>query len=129
MGAIKLTQILLPRNADMYTWSVNACDQFTSDAKYWEELDKLVGGNPSALRLIFPEIYLKDNPEKRIAATNAKMREYLESGVFKTVEGGFILVERTTQSGTRTGIVLAVDLEEYDYKKAVSYTHLTLPTT
>ncbi|MDE6691391.1 MAG: DUF1015 domain-containing protein, partial [Clostridia bacterium] len=27
------------------------------------------------------------------------------------------LVERTTQSGTRTGIVIAIDLEDYDFKK------------
>ena len=117
MNAIKIPQILLPKSADMQKWAVNACDQFTSDEKYWRELDGLVGAAPSALRLIFPEIYLKDNPDKRIADINAKMRGYLDGGVFKKVEGGFVLVERTTQSGTRTGIVLAVDLEDYDYKK------------
>ncbi len=117
MNAIKIPQILLPENADMTVWSVNACDQFTSDEKYWEELDKLVGEKPSTLRLIFPEIYLKDNPEKRISDINSKMREYLADGVFKKVEGGFVLVERTTQSGTRTGIVIAIDLEDYDFSK------------
>ncbi|MDE6690736.1 MAG: DUF1015 domain-containing protein, partial [Clostridia bacterium] len=100
MDAIKIPQILLPESADMTIWSVNACDQFTSDENYWRELDGLVGKNPSTLRLIFPEIYLKDNPEKRIADINANMREYLKGGVFKKVEGGFVLVERTTQSGT-----------------------------
>lgn len=117
MNAIKIPQILLPKNADMQIWSVNACDQFTSDENYWKELDKLVGKKPSTLRMIFPEIYLKDNPEKRIAEINKTMREYLSGGAFKTVEGGFVLVERTTQSGTRTGIVLAVDLEDYDFSK------------
>lgn len=117
MNAIKIPQLLLPKNADMSLWAVNACDQFTSDEKYWEELDKLVGEKPSTLRLIFPEIYLKDNPEKRIADINSHMREYLNGGVFEKVEGGFVLVERTTQSGTRTGIVLAIDLEDYDYSK------------
>ncbi len=117
MDAIKIPQILLPKSADMSAWSVNACDQFTSDENYWKELYELVGEKPSTLRLIFPEIYLKDNPEKRIADINATMREYLQGGIFKTVEGGFILVERTTQSGTRTGIVLAIDLEAYDFKK------------
>lgn len=117
MNAIRIPQILIPESADMTIWSVNACDQFTSDEKYWRELDKLVGKMPSTLRLIFPEIYLKDNPEKRIANINESMREYLNGGVFKKVEGGFVLVERTTQSGTRTGIVLAIDLEAYDFSK------------
>ena len=117
MDAIKIAEILLPKDADMTRWSVNACDQFTSDYAYWEELDKFVGDSVSTLRLIFPEIYLKDNPEARIKQINANMRKYLESGVFRSVEGGFILVERTTQSGTRTGLVLAIDLEAYDFNK------------
>lgn len=116
MNAIKIPQILLPASADMSLWAVNACDQFTSDSRYWEEVEKLVGDAPSALRLIYPEIYLKDEPEKRIASINAEMQKYLDGGVFGQPRGGFILVERTTQSGTRTGIVLAVDLEAYDFK-------------
>lgn len=99
----------------MTLWAVNACDQFTSDHGYWHTLEKLVGNAPSTLNLIYPEIYLKDQPEKRIARINANMHEYLGGGIFKTVEGGFILVERTTESGTRTGIVLAIDLDDYDF--------------
>lgn len=117
MNAIKIPEILLPKSANMTLWSVNACDQFTSDYAYWEELDKLVGDSVSTLRLIFPEIYLKDNPEARIAKINATMRKYLDDGVFTSVEGGFILVERSTESGTRTGLVLAIDLEDYDFNK------------
>lgn len=117
MDAIKIPEILLPEGADMTRWAVNACDQFTSDNAYWEELDNFVGESVSALRLIYPEIYLKDNPEARIKAINANMRKYLGEGVFRSVEGGFVLVERTTQSGTRTGIVLAIDLEAYDFRK------------
>lgn len=117
MNAIKIPAILLPQNVDMQLWAVNACDQFTSDKKYWAQLDALVGDKPSTLRLIFPEIYLKNKPQERIKAINACMREYLYGGIFQEVQGGFILVERTTQSGTRTGIVLAIDLEEYDFKE------------
>jgi len=115
MNAIQIPEILLPNVEDMSRWAVNACDQFTSDSAYWQEVERYVGNSPSTLKLIFPEIYLKDNPEKRIASINADMYSYLQSGVFKKPVRGFVLTERTTQSGTRTGIVLAIDLEEYDY--------------
>ena len=115
MNAIKIPELLLPKDAKMELWACNACDQYTSDYAYWEKLDKFVGSAPSALRLIFPEIYLKDKPEERIKAINAQMRNYMDSGVFRQVEGGFVLVERATQSGVRTGIVLAIDLEAYDF--------------
>ncbi|MGN0806010.1 MAG: DUF1015 family protein, partial [Candidatus Coproplasma sp.] len=116
MKAIKIPEILLPADADMSVWAVNACDQFTSDNKYWEEVERLVGAKPSTLRLIYPEIYLKDNPSQRIKVINSNMQSYLSGGVFKKLKPGFILVERTTQSGTRTGIVIAIDLEAYDFK-------------
>lgn len=118
MNTIKIPDILLPANADMTSWAVNACDQFTSDSAYWKKVERLVGDKVSALNLIYPEIYLKDHPETRISNINKTMFEYLENGVFYTVTGGFILVERTTElSGTRTGIVLAVDLEDYSFER------------
>lgn len=117
MSTVTVPKILLPKNADMTAWAVNACDQYTSDNKYWEDLKQFVGDKPSALKLIYPEIYLKDDTQNRINAINANMSKYLNSGVFYEVTGKFILVERTTQSGTRTGIVLAIDLEDYSFEK------------
>lgn len=117
MKTIKIYDILLPATADMKYWAVNACDQFTSDYAYWEEVERITNGKHSTFNLIFPEIYLKDNPEKRIASANANMDKYLKEGVFKTVKDGFVLVERTTESGTRTGLVFAIDLEDYSYEK------------
>ena len=114
-GIIHIPEILLPADADMGVWAVNACDQFTGDATYWREVERTTSGKPSTYHLIFPEIYLGDEPERRIASINGAMREYLSSGVFKEVDGGFVLVERETESGTRTGIVLAVDLESYSF--------------
>ncbi|MCD8308274.1 MAG: DUF1015 domain-containing protein [Clostridia bacterium] len=115
-GAIAIPEILLPKNADMSKWAVIACDQFTSDESYWSKLRSYIGGTPSSYDVIFPEIYLKDNPDRRIADINAAMQKYLDGGFFKTVKDGFVLVERTSQSGTRTGIVLAVDLESYSFE-------------
>lgn len=116
MNTVRIPEILLPAKADMQKWAVNACDQYTSDAEYWTKVKAATEGSPSAYKLIFPEIYLNDNPQQRIADINNAMREYLSGGVFKTVKDGLILVERTTASGTRTGIVLSVDLEDYSFK-------------
>jgi len=116
MDTIKVPEILLPQGCDMRLWAVNACDQYTSDSGYWQHVESLVGDSPSTLNLIYPEIYLKDNTAARIDRINKTMQAYLDGGIFKTVTGGFILVERTTAlSGTRTGIVLAIDLEDYSF--------------
>lgn len=117
MSTVTIPEILLPANADMTAWAVNACDQYTSDCEYWKNLAEFVGEKPSALNLIYPEIYLKDDTQNRINTINANMRKYLNEGVFYGVTDKFILVERTTQSGTRTGIVLAIDLEDYSFEK------------
>ena len=117
MSTIHIPEILLPADEDMAVWAVNACDQFTSDYGYWREVEGLVEDKVSALNLIYPEIYLKDNTAFRIGQINSTMRAYLNSGVFKTLPAGFVLVERTTASGTRTGIVLAIDLEDYSFEE------------
>ena len=115
MSTVKIPEILLPDCADLSKWAVNACDQYTSDPSYWRNVEKITAGSPSAYELVFPEIYLNDKPEERIARINKKMCEYLSGGVFKKITGGFVLVERKTTSGTRTGLVIAVDLEDYSF--------------
>ncbi len=113
---VRAAEILLPKTEDLYAWAVIACDQHTSDFRYWEELEKLVGDKPSTLRLTLPEIFL-DEGENRISEIVATMREYSEQGVFYKTKPGYVLVERDTPySPTRFGIVLAVDLEEYSYE-------------
>ena len=121
MSTIVIPEILLPKEGtDMSRWAVNACDQFTSDAEYWHKLENYVGGAPSALNLVYPEIYLKDDTEGRIERINSTMHSYLEGGIFTTLTGGFVLVERRTRSGVMTGIVLAVDLEDYSFEKGAT---------
>ena len=56
----KAGNILIPKNVDMHKWSVVACDQYTSEPKYWEEVESIVGDAPSTLRITLPEIYLND---------------------------------------------------------------------
>lgn len=109
--------ILLPKNADMTKWSCVACDQYTSEPEYWKEVESTVNGSPSTLSLMLPEIYLDDS-EARTQNINKCMLEYLNNGVFKTIENSFIYVERTLADGkVRKGLVGAIDLEVYDYKQ------------
>ena len=117
MSTIIIPQIYLPAVDDLGAWATIACDQYTSDGAYWQKLESFVGDKPSTLNLIFPEIYLGDNDSQRIARINENMRTYLASGVFRPYTG-LVLVERATRSGTRTGILLAVDLEEYSFRPA-----------
>ena len=70
--------ILLPgENIPLEKWGCVACDQFTSDRAYWEQADAVVGGCPSTLRLILPEVYLEDkDAAQRVENIHAAMDEY-----------------------------------------------------
>ena len=115
MIAIKPVDILLPRNADYTKWSVVACDQFTSQRDYWQQLDALVGDEKSTLRLIYPEVYLGEaDGDKRIATIHRTMAQYLAEGAFEEHKNTFVLVKRTTAFGNvRYGLVVGIDLEDY----------------
>ena len=77
MVPFKAGNILIPKNVDMTKWSVVACDQYTSEPKYWEEVSEIVGDNPSTLNLTLPEIYLEDNDvNERIKNINKKKRQH-----------------------------------------------------
>ena len=119
MGTLNIPRILLPNVSDMSAWAVIACDQFTSDGEYWRNLKSFVGNKPSTLNLIYPEIFLNYDTESRIRCINENMYAYLNGGLFRS-EDTIVLVERTTQSGTRTGLVLSVDLEDYSFRKGSS---------
>lgn len=106
--------ILLPKEG-FDKWAVIACDQYTSDNAYWEDVDKTVGAAPSTLRLVLPEIYLEDS-EERVEKINATMQEYLDQGVFQTLPQSMVYIERAITGGKiRKGILGMVDLTEYDY--------------
>ena len=110
--------ILLPNDGiDMEKWSVIACDQFTSQADYWKAVEKYVADAPSTLNVVFPEIYLgTTTKQERIKYINNTMDIYLADGTLKqAVADGYVLVERTTESGVRLGIVGLIDLEDYDF--------------
>ena len=113
---VRGADILLPaENIASETWAVVAVDQYTSQPEYWAEVEAIVGENPSTLKITLPEVYLADG-ENRTPVMQANMRAYLENGVLQQkVQGGYILVERTTETGVRLGLMACLDLEEYDY--------------
>jgi hypothetical protein len=115
---IKIDTILLPKESiNMTKWAVVACDQYSSEMKYWKDVEKIVGKDYSTYNLIFPEAYLeKINEEEKINLINSNMKKYIEDGIFREIHNP-IYVERNTESGTRNGIVLCVDLEKYDFSK------------
>ena len=112
--------ILLPKNSDMTKWSVVACDQYTSQPEYWEEVEKLTTGYPSTLNITLPEVYLEDSDvESRIEKINENMREYID--ILEEYPSSLIYVERTLKNGSvRRGLVGMVDLEAYDFSKGSS---------
>jgi hypothetical protein len=115
---IQIPKVLLPDGVDMSAWAVVACDQFTSEKEYWQQLENVVATKPSTLKLVLPEVYLKDNFENRIQNINNNMLKYLDSGIFKDEIESFILIERSTPyQQKRLGLIIAVDLEEYSYEK------------
>lgn len=108
--------ILLPKK-DFDKWAVVACDQYTSEPDYWNDVESIVGSAPSALRIILPEIYLSDDNSERVNAINKTMREYLDGDVFDLHKDSMIYVERESGGSIRRGIVGLIDLEDYDYRK------------
>lgn len=116
---VKVPELMMPKaGIDMKKWAVVACDQFTSQPDYWEKAEDFVGSAPSTLRLMLPEMYLdKPGEAERINDINACMNEYVKNGTLASIGKGLMLVSRTVDGKTRTGLIVALDLEAYDYKK------------
>ncbi len=115
---IQIPDILLPKaGLDLHKWAVIAVDQFTSEPEYWEQVEKITSGAPSTFHITLPEIYLeKPGEAERIQSIQKTMREYMDAGILEAREG-LIYVERTAAGKTRKGLVMCLDLEQYDYTK------------
>lgn len=108
----------LPNKAvSLQRWAVIACDQFTSQPTYWKEVEKIVGDAPSTYRMILPEAYL-DTPrgEEHARQTYAYMQTYVAQHIFDEFNG-YVYIERELGSKTRHGLLLNLDLEQYDFNK------------
>ena len=123
-----IPEIMVPTEGTDYSkWAVVACDQFTSEPEYWEKVEEIVGDAPSTLRLMLPEIFLdKPGEAEKIAAINATMNKYMEDGTLRKLAPGCMLVKRVAEGRPRIGLVIATDLEAYDF--SVGSTSLTRAT-
>ncbi|AEJ20828.1 DUF1015 domain-containing protein [Gracilinema caldarium] len=113
-----IPDILLPnKDIDLKSWAVIACDQFTQDSFFWDGLAQQIGEKPSLLSMIFPEIYLEDTDKAaRIMKIRQAMKKAITSDYFDEPVHGMIYVERSTpHRPCRRGLVLALDLEHYDW--------------
>ncbi|MBP5491834.1 MAG: DUF1015 domain-containing protein [Clostridiales bacterium] len=119
--AIAAPKILLPKKGtDLSKWAVIACDQFTSEPEYWNKVEETVGNAPSTLRMFLPEVYLeKESPEQidtRLSNIASSIRGYIDEGILTEMDPGFILLDRRTKyNESRKGLMLALDLEQYDF--------------
>lgn len=118
LNTIKAPHILLPKkDIDMSKWAVIACDQYTSQPTYWEDLKRYVGDSPSSFHLIYPEVYLDQDNDQYIKKINQAMAKYLNENILNDLGSCMILVDRkTAYAERRLGLVLAVDLEDYSYE-------------
>lgn len=127
VGIVPAELMLPAEGVDMSRWACVACDQYTSQPEYWQEAAWFVGDAPSCLKLVLPECYLPETAQ-RVPEIHAEMQRYLTAGTLSEQAEGFILIERTTESGKRLGLVCAVDLEEYDFTGAKSLVRPTEET-
>ena len=121
MSIIKKQHIYLPKkHFDLSKWAVIACDQFTSEPEYWERVENYVSDAPTTFKLIFPEIYLSKDNSAKIREINNNMRAYYDNNLLEDAGSCMVLVNRATkQHPKRLGIMLNVDLEEYDFRPNV----------
>lgn len=118
---VTIPELYLPApGVNLSRFAVVACDQFTSEPEYWEETARLADHAPSAFHLVLPEYFL-EHPgttpvNERVARINATMGEYLAHDILKSIGQAAVVIKRTTPGRNgRLGLVIAIDLEEYDY--------------
>ena len=124
---IAVPDILFPAdNTDLSRWATIACDQFTSQPEYWDEVKRIAGDAPSTLNMQMPEAWLEKDPaecqdskteehRRHEEAIPGFMNKYMEDGTLQELPEGFIFIKRQTSAGIRRGLLALFDLERYEY--------------
>ena len=115
---VKIPKILLPKDLDIKTWATIACDQYTQDKNYWQQVYSIVGLKPSTVKITFPEVYLGEpGRQERIQNIKKEMQSYIDKKIFDSPQEEAVYLERTTKYGrVRHGLVVAIDLDTYEWK-------------
>lgn len=116
---LRIPRVLLPKGEiDLPKWAVLACDQYTSQPEYWEKVVQDLGNAPSTLHQIIPECYLEgEDLDLRVHRACKNMTVLLQREQMEEWPEGGVLVNRSFagEEPPRHGLMLAVDLEAYDY--------------
>lgn len=118
MNCIKTSNILLPaKDINLEKWAVIACDQYTSQPEYWQEVFEIVKDTPSTYHITLPEIYLEDEDMlDKTKIIHQNMENYIKTNILTSLPEGIVLVNRHSgKNHTRRGIILEIDLECYDF--------------
>lgn len=107
---IRATRLFLPRE-DFEKWAVPPCNCF--DEAFWERVAEGIGDAPSAFQCVLPPAYSGTIPSCRAEDAKNAVWSILEKEALVRLGRGFMLVERSTKTGVRYGIVAAIDLEAY----------------
>lgn len=117
---VKVPEIYLPKKwVDLSKWAVVACDQFTSQPEYWDEVKQIIWEDPSTLNITFPEIYLEWWKKAEIIQTiTSTMHKYEDEWILESQWLWFVYIERqTAHVPVRKWLIMALDLEKYDFSK------------
>lgn len=114
---IKVPNIYMPSDrVDLSKYAVIAADQFSAEKRYWEKVKSYVGDSVSTLNMFLPEAYMPLTI-KKTKEIHKCMKDYVSNKDLVEIGECFIYVKRETTVGVRHGLIVAVDLEQYDYSK------------
>jgi hypothetical protein len=129
---VKVPDVLLPKEGtDLTKWAVIACDQYETDKKYWADVEALVGDAPSTRYLMLPEVYLDEKDRLDREADIPKKMKVAVEDVFGPPVHAPVFVERRALGRKRWGVVLCLDVEQYDFtvgfQALIKATEKTIP--
>ena len=108
-------RLLFPKEGiNLQKFAVIACDQYSAQEEYWDAARDFIGSVPSSLQLMMPEAWLGKEPSHENAVPE-HMRRYLADGTLREIGRGMMFLHRGTTTGVRRGLLLSLDLEQYDF--------------